>query len=355
MRQSNRNKGIEALIPEYKLLDIGGYIYSQKTIEKATISGGLRYDTRWLESREFIENSITKFSGFNKTFSNVSGSIGISYTPVQNFTLKMNIARGFRAPSIPELASNGTHEGTNRYEYGDNDLRSETTLQGDFDVELSTEHVLFSFSAFYNHIQNFIFYSRLSNASGGDSLVGVDGEFIPAFRFSQHTANLPGFEVLVDIHPHPLDWLHWENSVSFVRGRFSEPVGESKNVPFVPAAKWTSDLKASLFTRGKRFRNTLFTLELVNYFKQQNPFTSYNTETSTQSYALLNAGVSTTVYNKDKQLFSIFLLGNNLTDVAYQHHLSRLKYTDINEVTGRRGVFNMGTNVMLKVNVFFGK
>jgi iron complex outermembrane receptor protein len=36
-------------------------------------------------------------------------------------------------------------------------------------------------------------------------------------------------------------------------------------------------------------------------------------------------------------------------DNAYQNHLSRLKYTDENSITGRRGVFNMGRNVTFKV------
>ncbi len=105
----------------------------------------------------------------------MSGSIGVSYAAADNVTLKLNIARGFRAPAIPELASNGAHEGTNRYEYGDQQLKSETTLQGDFDVEITSDHILFSLSTFYNHIDNFIFYSRLSGTGGGDSLVESDG------------------------------------------------------------------------------------------------------------------------------------------------------------------------------------
>lgn len=353
MKQENLNKGLETLIPEYNLFDIGGFLYSQKTIDKATISGGVRYDNRSLNSKELIENSSVKFSGFNKNFSNVSGSIGVSYTPASNLTIKMNIARGFRAPAVPELASNGAHEGTNRYEFGDQDLKSETTLQGDFDIELSSEHVLLSFSAFYNHIDNFIFYSRLNNASGGDSLVDVEGEMIPAFKFSQHTTNLPGFEALIDIHPHPLDWLHWENSFSYVRGRFTEPVGETKNVPFIPPARWSSEIKTSLFSKAKRLQNTTFTVEAVNYFKQNDPFTSFGTETETPGYMLLNAGFSTSVHNSKRKLFSIYLLANNLTDKAYQNHLSRLKYTAVNAVTGRAGVYNMGRNFMIKLNVNF--
>ena len=49
--------------------------------------------------------------------------------------------------------------------------------------------------------------------------------------------------------------------------------------------------------------------------------------------------------------FSINLGVNNIADIAYQNHLSRLKYTDVNAVTGRTGVFNMGRNLSLKINV----
>ena len=40
---------------------------------------------------------------------------------------------------------------------------------------------------------------------------------------------------------------------------------------------------------------------------------------------------------------------NNLNDVSYQSNMSRLKYTDINHVTGRTGVYNMGRNISFKL------
>jgi iron complex outermembrane receptor protein len=54
---------------------------------------------------------------------------------------------------------------------------------------------------------------------------------------------------------------------------------------------------------------------------------------------------------KGKTLFSLNLSVNNVFDVSYQNHLNRLKYTDLNVVTGRTGVFNMGRNISLKINV----
>jgi len=74
--------------------------------------------------------------------------VGISYEPADFLTLKANLARGFRAPSLAELTSNGAHEGTNRYEYGDRDLRSETSLQFDGGFDVNYEHLSVGLSVF---------------------------------------------------------------------------------------------------------------------------------------------------------------------------------------------------------------
>jgi iron complex outermembrane receptor protein len=351
MQQNNQNKGIEVLIPGYDLFDIGAFVYSQKTIDKITLSGGVRFDNRSLNSKELIEGQDLKFAGFKKNFSNVSASAGLSYAATQNFVLKLNLARGFRAPSIPELASNGAHEGTNRYEYGDPNLKSETSWQGDLGFEVNSEHILFNAAAFYNSINNFIFYSKLSGANGSDSLVLVDQALIPAYKFGQHTAHLAGFEAIADLHPHPLDWLHWQNTISYVRGTFNEPIEGTKNVPFIPATRWLTELRAELFSRGKNIRNLSLYFEVDHTFSQNKPFTAYDTETASSGYTLLNAGITVNITGKDKTLFSVYLLGNNLNDVAYQNHLSRLKYTEANPANGRQGVFNMGRNFSIKLNI----
>lgn len=351
MQQSNQNKGAEALIPEYSLFDIGGFVYTQKRINQLTLSGGVRFDNRSIDSKELEDGGDIKFQGFTKNFANVSGSAGLSYEVSKAVTLKFNIARGFRAPSIPELASNGAHEGTNRYEYGEQDLKSETSFQVDGGVELNTEHVSLAANVFYNAINNFIYYRKLQSANGGDSVL-VDGsdEFF-AFRFDQHNARLYGAEVNLDIHPHPLDWLHIENTFSIVRGKLSEEQDGSKNLPFIPAARLINDVKAELGTNGKVFRHVYVKAELDNTFAQNNPFTGYNTETKTSGYSLLNAGLGGDIVSKGKTLFSLYVAANNIGDVAYQNHLSRLKYTAVNNVTGRTGVYNMGRNFSIKLNV----
>jgi iron complex outermembrane receptor protein len=351
MRQENRNKGEEALIPEYALFDVGVFVYSQKTSGKATVSGGVRFDNRSLSAKGLMQGSTVKFYPFDKQFSNVSGSAGISYAASKNTTFKANIARGFRAPSIPELATNGAHEGTNRYEYGDQNLKSETSYQADLGFEVNSAHVQFNASLFYNYIQNFIFYRKLNAAMGGDSLVFSGTDYIPAFKFSQHNAALAGAEFKLDVHPHPVDWLHYESTFSYVRGQFKDAIEGTRNVPFIPAARWINQLGAETLAKGKSLKNLHFYIEADHTFKQSHAFTAYDTETPTAGYTLFNAGVSASVVNKGKNLFSIYIIANNITDVAYQSHLSRLKYAEVNPVTNRRGVFNTGRNFMVKVNV----
>jgi iron complex outermembrane recepter protein len=351
MAQQNRNKGTEVLIPEYSLFDIGAFIFSQKSWDKVTLSGGLRFDNRSLDSKAYNDGSAMKFIGFTKDFANVSGSAGISYLPSDLVTLKFNIARGFRAPTIAELSSNGTHEGTNRYEYGTQNLKSETSLQFDGGIELQSDHISIEASLFLNNIDNFIFYRKLSSTSGGDSLVLVDTDLIPAFRFDQSPARLAGMELSMDIHPHPLDWLHVENTFSLVNGNFKDAIDGSKHIPFIPAARLISELRGDFLHKGKVFSNLSVHLELDNTFRQNRPFTGYDTETATAGYSLLNVGISTDVVSKGKSLFSIYVTANNVTDVAYQNHLNRLKYAAENVITGRKGVFNMGRNFSFKINV----
>jgi iron complex outermembrane receptor protein len=119
----------------------------------------------------------------------------------------------------------------------------------------------------------------------------------------------------------------------------------------MPATRWISELRAELLKSGKSMKNLALHFEVDHTFDQNKPFTAFHTETPTPGYTLLNASVSTDFVRKNKTLFSLYFLGNNLGDVAYQSHLSRLKYTDVNPVTGRQGVFNMGRNFMVKLNI----
>ena len=98
-------------------------------------------------------------------------------------------------------------------------------------------------------------------------------------------------------------------------------------------------------------RNFYLKAEADNTFNQDKPFTGYGTETSTSNYTLFNAGLGSDFLSKGKTLFSLHLAVTNITDKAWQNHLSRLKYTAPNNLTGRNGIFGTGRNFSVKLNV----
>ena len=352
MKQDNTNKGIEQLIPDYSLNDMGGYGFLQKEIHKITISGGARFDSRNIDVNNLLDGGTIKGAAFKKTFSNFSGSVGAAYQVTKTVNLKLNIARAFRAPGIPELASNGAHEGTIRYEYGDQELKSEVSTQADAAIEYSNKHFSLNLAGYFNDFSNFIFYRKLLSVAGGDSTVSVNGTDLSAFKFAQQAAYLTGIEATLDIHPHPLDWLHLQNTFSLVSGKLKEKIEGTNNLPFIPAPKLLTELRGDFKDLNTYCKNFYVKLEVENTFKQSHPFTAYNTETATAAYTLLNAGIGTDVVNKKGQtILNINFIATNIADIAYQSHLSRLKYAAENMATGRTGVYNMGRNFSVKLNI----
>ena len=85
-------------------------------------------------------------------------------------------------------------------------------------------------------------------------------------------------------------------------------------------------------------------------FRQNQYYKAFGTETATDSYTLLSAGIGANIkLLKRPNFMNVYLSAENITDVAYQSHLSRLKYAPKNPLTGRNGVFNMGRNFSLKI------
>lgn len=361
MQQNNYNKGLEFLIPEYSLFDVGGFVFTQKTCNKITLAGGLRFDNRNINTQKLIldsleapvsvEDSTTnlKFATFTKNYNSSSGSIGLSYQINKKSTIKFNLSRGFRAPNIAEISSNGKHEGTLRYEYGNANLKSEVSHQIDLAYFLNSDHVTFEFTPFTNFISNYIFSGKLTSAFGGDSIPDLTDP-TPAYKFAQGDATLIGGEIYLDIHPHPFDWLHIENSFSYVEARQNNQADSTKYLPFIPAPKYRGELKAQFKKVGKNLANFYIKFGVDYFFKQDKIFSAYGTETQTPSYTLLSAGLGANLKAfKRSNVMSIYISAENLADVAYQSHLSRLKYAPNNPLTGRNGVFNMGRNISLKL------
>lgn len=357
--QNSLNKGIEFLVPEYRLFDAGVFVVGKKTIGKLDISGGFRFDNRSENGDALYLNAagskttiydlsaIERFASFSDNFKGLSGSLGASIQLSKFLITKINLSRGFRAPNIDELGANGVHEGTIRYEIGNPSLKPENSIQLDYELGYNTEHVSAKLNLFANSISNYIFSHKLNSLVGGDSIqTGY-----PVFKFASGNVQMMGAEASVDIHPHPLDWLHFENSFSYVYSQLMNQPDSTRYLPFTPSPKWISELKAEIRNTGNVLKNSFVSFGIEHEFRQNKIYSAYQTETITDAYTLINMGFGSDVVLNKHTLFSVYLNGTNLGNISYQSHLSRLKYAPVNEVTGRTGVFNMGRNISMKLIV----
>lgn len=340
MGQKSLNLGEEYLIPDYSLFDAGVYATASKTLDRWSLSGGLRTDYRYIGAKGLVEDGEVRFEDFTRHFTGVTGSVGATFEVAKGLDLKFNLARGFRTPNISELASNGEHEGSLRYEIGSHHFAPEYSLQGDFGINYATRYFELNVSTFANHISNYIYLHRI------DSIVKPD---LMTFAYAQGEAALMGLEASVDIHP--IHSLHIGSSFSCVNARLLHQHEDKGWLPLTPAPHLSVDVKHELTHDGKVFNNTYLAACMDWYLEQNHYYGAYGTETATPSYLLFGLSAGTDICIKGRKVAELVLIADNLTDVCYQDHLSRLKYADINVATGRQGVFNMGRNIVVKLNV----
>ncbi|WP_295794443.1 TonB-dependent receptor [Mucilaginibacter sp.] len=360
-------------IPAYHQFDIGPFIIMKKSFGKLDLSGGARIDSRSFHGQAaYIDTAgkypvlfnpsnaatpptvISQFSALNKTFSGFNGSFGAAYNFSNNFLLKANIARGFRAPSIAELSANGPDPGSQIYHIGNNNFKPEFSTQEDIGMFVTLPNVSFSVELFNNNIQNYIFQQQELNADGSPVLT----QGYNTFTYVQSKARINGGEISLDIHP--LSWLHFENSIALTYGQnlgTGGPVADSlKYLPFIPPLHTHSELKGNFSKGFGRFKNVYGFVGFDHFSAQNRFFAAYGTETYTAGYNLLNAGIGTELVNAAGQTWvKLFIEGTNLGNVNYQSNMSRLKYFDNANVPAgvQPGIFNMGRNVSFKVVVPF--
>ena len=354
MYQKSDNEGEEYLIPDYRLFDFGIYATATKAIGgRWTLNGGVRYDHRRLHGNELMEDDEMRFTDFSRHFNGLTGSIGAVCNINEYFNLRLNLARGFRTPNMSELASNGVHEGSVRYELGNQQLKAEYSLQADLGLDYTSRYVSAQVALFANRIDNYIFTHRLNQE--------IEEGYL-TYAYTQGDARLLGFEAGVDFHP--IHSVHFSNTFSYVDAQLMHASEDTKYLPFTPAPHWTSELKWELFhhshtTINHRHSTDAAHRSLLNnlyvavgldcYLKQTHIYRADDTETETPGYALLSLSAGTDIQVKGRKVAELYVTADNLLDKAYQNHLSRLKYADENTVTGRRGVFNMGRNITFKL------
>ena len=313
MLQSNLNgqHAEEILVPDANFNDLGAFSLLKGSFKLWNIQAGARYDQR----------SITEITsgGFNTTFSGINYSAGISRSS-KKLTTRLNVSTGFRPPHISELLANGVHHATMQYLVGDRTFESEIANQIDFYLGTHFDHLEVVINPFINQINNYIYKSPTGQIDSASTL--------DIFEMEQTDVVFYGGDIAIHYHPHMAHWLHLESNLSLL--------STEQNLPFIPQNRLNNTIKVDIKGENKLRINSL-SAQYIHFFAQDNVATY---ESTSPSYQLINLDCTGSVSAKHHINYSLGV--NNLLNVKYIDHLSRLKTYDIP---------NPGRNIYVKLSL----
>ena len=377
---SQRNEHLNATdfaIPPYALFDLGGFGLLKRTLGHLELTGGLRYDTRVVRWDDFYvgpnpdtgfegavaagaPGAVRQFEEFRRTFRGLSASLGGSYALGPRLVLRANVARGYRAPNIPEIGSNGLDPGAHIVYLGNRGFNPEFNWQEDLGLLWKSTAWEASAEVFYNHVENFIYQARQFDAAGQPLRDALGNS---TYQFQQAAANLYGGELALNLHPAALPWLSWRTGAALVIGRNDNAelrarVGDdARYLPLIPAPQARTELRLTAPDRaGRRLASPYLRLALEGTARQTRFYAVDGAETATPGYLLTHIGAGAAWRTAaGREVLQLVLQADNVFDVAYQAHLNRLKYFEYYAAspTGRLGIFSPGRNLSVKVVVPF--
>lgn len=325
--QTNKIGGYSFLLPEYKRFTTGVFwLTAYELADNLMISGGLRYDygklnisayedpylVTYLQNRgypaEVVESYRWRSYAVNRSFGDVSGSVGVVWTPSGSHVIKANVGRSFRLPGANELASNGVHHGTFRHEQGNPSLDSEYGWQLDASYAYADRNFSLAVNPFVSWYSNYIYLRP-----GGEwSVLPHAGQ---VYQYTGAKAFFTGAEISFQI-----DFLQWFTYT--LTGEYIYTYNRDENTPlsFSPPAS-----ARNMITWKNRIAQLHVELQSIATQKRV-----ARNEDTTSGTNLLHVGLTWNVSMgpvKAELLFSV----HNLLDTKYYNHLSFYRKVEIPE------------------------
>lgn len=322
----NLNNRETKLLPDASILNNSLYFFLQKSFtDRLKFQSGLRFDNRSLRTKALGEIGQPDYSkALDKKYNSFNGSIGATFTLIQNLLLRGNLASAYRTPNLAELTSNGQHE--TRYEIGEENLVPEKSYEIDLSMHYHIHNLTLDLAGFYNNINHYIFISPTGDTTD-------NGIYI--YKYEQNNSILYGAEAGIHFHPETTKWLHLLTTFSTVTGKQKS----SNFLPFIPAKKIHFEIRAEKETLVF-LHKTFFMISADYVFKQKDEAPE---EIPTNGYALMDISTGGQIKLKD-QFISLSFGATNIFDKKYIDHLSTLK-----EV----GFFNPGRNITMTLKIPF--
>ena len=312
--QSDRSEfsasGDEAFLPSTITQADAVFLYEDISRGPLSFQFGGRYDHISVESLD----SAAFGPGLARRFDNLSSSVGVVFTPNDEYAIAFTINRAERAPTYQELFANGTHAATGAFEIGNPNFQQEKSLGFDLNVRKRIGWVTGSVGGYYNRYSNFIgqFPTGIVHVVGGENY----NELI----YQATNAEFIGSELEATFHLlHPItadpsehqNNLHWQIRADVVRARDTRT---GLSLPRIPPFHLTNTLS---------FEHGAFGARLEGIYAAPQSQLAMN-EARTSSYFLVNLTLTYRILQGPTTL-DVYVKGMNLTNEDAREHTSVLK------------------------------
>ncbi len=325
--------GAEAFLPSVLTQSNSAFLFEEIDMGSLKLQLGGRYDHITVESSDD-----PRFGpGSGRTFDNFSGSVGLIYTPTEDYSIALTGTYTERAPTYQELFANGEHVATGVFEIGDPTLGVESSLGLDLTFRKRTGWVTGSVGGYYNRFRNFI--GLFPNGLLRDTDDPPDGVGdIPEFAFRGVDAEFYGAEMEATFHfLNPVTGEERDPKQTDLDLEIKADVVSARNLntgdplPRIPPFHLSGALV---------FQRAAFAARLEGIYAAPQNRVSAN-ELPTDSYFLVNLALSYTV-KRGPLTFDMYVKGTNLTDAEAREHTSFLK--DVAPLAGRGLVVGLKTS-----------
>ncbi|MEI6411708.1 MAG: TonB-dependent receptor [Bacteroidota bacterium] len=322
--ENNTNYGGRIIVPDANLVEanVSGFLrfYIHKLIIETGLGGNFKtIQTFQTRTQNAPDKEIKPFSISHPTG---NAMLGLVYNQSSELSFKANTGTGFRAGNLAELASNGLHEGVFRYEVGDPNLKIEQNLNSDLSAEYNSKILFLSASVFYNRFFNYIYLAPTQEKYFGYQV----------FRYRQQDAHLQGLEATMIVKNTGLKNLAWKETFSLIKSKLED----GGYLPFIAPAKLVSSLRYEKQLDHHKLKSVYLEGEWIYNTAQKVPA---QFETQTAAYQLFNVYTGVTIPVKNGGI-DLNIAVNNIANLAYADHLSRLKYYGLNN-QGRNAIISL--------------
>lgn len=317
MYQMSGTSGPIFLVPSATTTAGGVFSFEQLTFGAVSLVTGLRADTRSLSSDASAPLAL---AADTRSWSSMTGDVGLVVRPMQQLSLVANVGTGWRAPTLFDLYTNGPNAGDARYEIGNPILNTERDHSIDSGIRWASDRARAEVSVFQNTVDDYIFTAPTSQTVGG----------LQVFRHTQSDARLTGAEFSTSFDV--VEALTLRASHDFVNGTAH---ATGLPLPLMPPPRTILGANLHSSRLGWAERASIGADLEIN---QTQTRLDVN-DVPSRGYTLLNLnlGMERVVHERPLR-FDVDV--RNTTNATYQDFLSRYK----------RFAYGQGVNVIFKVS-----